>query len=80
MKLWSVVPVECVVVQYTRTGEPVVLSQRVLAVFVLMTVTAFSDQCTDYQGKLFRNYDGCLEFSGHNWSTLWPKTGSRRCG
>jgi hypothetical protein len=52
VKLRSVVPEECVVVRYIRTGEPVALSQRVLAVFVLMTVADFSDQCTDYQDKL----------------------------
>ncbi|KAF7050550.1 hypothetical protein CFC21_058905 [Triticum aestivum] len=74
-KLRSVVPEEGVVVPHIRTGEPVALSRRVLAVFVLMTVADFSDQYTDYQDKLFRNDDGRLEFAGDNWAALWPGTG-----
>lgn len=75
MKLRSVVPEEGVVVPHIRTGEPVALSRRVLAVFVLMTVADLSDQYTDYQDKLFRNDDGRLEFAGDNWTALWPGTG-----
>jgi hypothetical protein len=66
VKLRPVVPVE---------GEPVALSRRVLAVFLLMTVADFSDQYTDYQGKLFQNDDGRLEFRGDDWRALWPGTG-----
>jgi hypothetical protein len=75
VKLRSVVPEEGVVAAHIRTGEPVALSRRVLAVFVLMTVADFSDQYTDYQDNLFGNVDGRLEFSGDNWAALWPGTG-----
>jgi hypothetical protein len=66
VKLRAVVPEEGVVAPHIRTGEPVALSRRVLAVFVLMTVADFSDQYTDYQDKLFGNEDGRLEFAGDN--------------
>jgi hypothetical protein len=75
VKLRSVVPVEGVVAKYIRTGEPVALSRRVLAVFLLMTVADFSEQYTDYQDKLFQNDDGRLEFRGDDWRALWPGTG-----
>ncbi|XP_062220829.1 uncharacterized protein LOC133920159 [Phragmites australis] len=74
-KLRSLVPPEGVVVKHIRTGEPVALSRRVVAVFILMTVADFSDQYTDYQDKLFENEDGRLEFRGDNWGALWPGTG-----
>ncbi|CAM0875485.1 unnamed protein product [Alopecurus aequalis] len=75
VKLRAVVPEEGVVAPHIRTGEPVALSRRVLAVFVLMTVADFSDQYMDYQDKLFGNEDGRLEFAGDNWAALWPGTG-----
>ncbi|KAL6635413.1 hypothetical protein ACP70R_028084 [Stipagrostis hirtigluma subsp. patula] len=74
-KLRSLVPPEGVVAKHIRTGEPVKLSRRVVAVFILMTVADFSDQYTDYQDKLFGNDDGRLEFRGDNWGALWPGTG-----
>ncbi|KAG0535604.1 hypothetical protein BDA96_04G380300 [Sorghum bicolor] len=74
-KLRSVVPAEGVVVSHIRTGEPVRLSRRVVAAFLLMTVADFSDQYTDYQDDLFDNDDGRLEFRGDNWAALWPGTG-----
>ncbi|RLN07100.1 uncharacterized protein C2845_PM11G21070 [Panicum miliaceum] len=74
-KLRSLVPVEGVVARHIRTGEPVALSRRVLAAFLLMTVADFSDQYTDYQDDLFGNEDGRLEFGGDNWGALWPGTG-----
>jgi hypothetical protein len=75
VKLRSVVPEEGVIAAHIRTGDPVALSRRVLAVFVLMTVADFSDQYTDYQDNLFGNEDGRLEFAGDNWAALWPGTG-----
>ncbi|XP_066333009.1 uncharacterized protein [Miscanthus floridulus] len=74
-KLRSVVPPEGVVATHIRSGEPVPLSRRVLAAFLLMTVADFSDQYTDYQDELFGNADGRLEFRGDDWAALWPGTG-----
>ncbi|KAF0934566.1 hypothetical protein E2562_025657 [Oryza meyeriana var. granulata] len=74
-KLASVLPPEGAVARHIRTGEPVVLSRRVVAIFILMTIADFSDQYTDYQDKLFDNDDGRLEFRGDNWRALWPGTG-----
>jgi hypothetical protein len=73
VKLRSVVPVEGVVAKYIRTGEPVALSRRVLAVFLLMTVADFSEQYTDYQDKLFQNDDGRLEWPGTGKPGLWVR-------
>jgi hypothetical protein len=74
-KLRSLVPVDGMVARHIRTGEPVALSRRVVAAFLLMTVADFSDQYTDYQDELFGNEDGRLEFTGDNWAALWPGTG-----
>ncbi|KAL6911310.1 hypothetical protein ACP4OV_000115 [Aristida adscensionis] len=74
-KLRSLVPPEGVVARHIRTGEPVALSRRVVAVFILITVADFSDQYTDYQDELFGNDDGRLEFRGDHWGALWPGTG-----
>ncbi|CAL4967768.1 unnamed protein product [Urochloa decumbens] len=75
VKLRSVLPLEGMVARHIRTGEPVALSRRVVAAFLLMTVADFSDQYTDYQDELFGNEDGRLEFTGDNWGALWPGTG-----
>ncbi|CAN6252716.1 unnamed protein product [Urochloa humidicola] len=75
VKLRGVLPEEGVVARHIRTGEPVALSRRVVAAFLLMTVADFSDQYTDYQDELFGNEDGRLEFRGDNWGALWPGTG-----
>ncbi|CAN6238958.1 unnamed protein product [Urochloa humidicola] len=75
VKLRGLLPVGGVVARHIRTGEPVALSRRVVAAFLLMTVADFSDQYTDYQDELFGNEDGRLEFRGDNWGALWPGTG-----
>ncbi|GJM87433.1 hypothetical protein PR202_ga03386 [Eleusine coracana subsp. coracana] len=66
-----------VVTKHIRTGEPVKLPRRVLAIFILMTIADFSDQYTDYQDKLFDNHDGKLEFQGDNWRALFRALGER---
>ncbi|KAJ4778392.1 E3 ubiquitin-protein ligase [Rhynchospora pubera] len=74
-KLQGIIPAEGIKVEHIKTGEDVVISRRVMAVFLLMTVADFSDQYVDYQDKLFGNEDGRLEYPGDNWATLWPGTG-----
>lgn len=75
-KLRSLVPQDGVVTRHIRTGEPVALSRKTLAAFLLMTVADFSDQYTGYQDELFGNEDdGRLEFGGDNWAALWPGAG-----
>jgi hypothetical protein len=71
----DLIPAEGIKVEHIKTREDVVVSRRVMAVFLLMTVADFSDQYVDYQDKLFRNEDGRLEYPGDNWATLWPGTG-----
>ncbi|TVU27624.1 hypothetical protein EJB05_19118, partial [Eragrostis curvula] len=70
-KLRSLVPADGVVAKHIRTGEPVLLSRRVLAVFVLITIADFSDQYTDYQDKLFRTTTDASSSAA---------TTGRRCG
>ncbi|KAL9148679.1 hypothetical protein ABFS82_12G058300 [Erythranthe guttata] len=75
-KLQSICPAEGIKVKHIKTGEDVLVSRRLLAVFILMTVADFSDQLFGFQDALFGNSDGRLEFSGNNTVTsLWPGNG-----
>ncbi|KAI3796403.1 hypothetical protein L1987_39073 [Smallanthus sonchifolius] len=75
-KLREIVPAAGVKVNHIRTGEPVVIPRRVLAVFLLMTIADFGDQYYGYQDELYDNTDGRLEFTGNtNFDLLWPGNG-----
>lgn len=75
-KLESVVPAGGVVVKHIKTGEDVLVSRRLVAVFVMMTIADFSDQLFGFQDVLFENFNGRLEFSGNDVAGgLWPGDG-----
>ncbi|KAH7840260.1 hypothetical protein Vadar_014808 [Vaccinium darrowii] len=75
-KLESVVPADGVVVKHIKTGEDVLVSRRLVAVFVMMTIADFSDQLFGFQDVLFENFNGRLEFSGNDVAGgLWPGDG-----
>ncbi|GFZ15796.1 hypothetical protein Acr_25g0002050 [Actinidia rufa] len=75
-KLQSIVPADGVKVKHIKTGEDVLVSRRVIAVFLLMTMADFSDQIFGFQDVLFENLNGRLEYSGNNFaSALWPGDG-----
>ncbi|KAG2300567.1 hypothetical protein Bca52824_037039 [Brassica carinata] len=64
-----------VVVKHIKAGEEIVVSRRVVDVFLLMTMADFSDQLFGFQDELFCNEDGRLEFRGNNVKALWPGVG-----
>lgn len=75
-KLVSILPVDGVIVKHIKTGEDVLVSRRLVAVFLLMTMADFSDQLFNFQDLLFENSNGRLEFTGNNsQTTLWPGDG-----
>ncbi|KAI3498059.1 hypothetical protein L1887_33779 [Cichorium endivia] len=75
-KLQTIVPSTGVKVKHIRTGEPVVIPRRAVAVFLLMTIADFGDQYYGYQDALYDNTDGRLEFIGNsNFDILWPGNG-----
>ncbi|KAG2317550.1 hypothetical protein Bca4012_068448 [Brassica carinata] len=74
-KVNSLVPENGVVVKHIKTGEEIVVSRRVVGVFLLMTMADFSDQLFGFQDELFCNDDGRLEFRGNNVTALWPGNG-----
>ncbi|GFZ21312.1 hypothetical protein Acr_29g0004740 [Actinidia rufa] len=75
-KLQSIVPADGVKVKHIKTGEDVLVSRRVIAVFLLITMADFSDQIFGFQDVLFENSNGRLEYSGNNFaSALWPGDG-----
>lgn len=75
-KLREVIPATGIEVKHIRTGEPVVIPRRVIAVFLLMTMADFVDQFYGYQDGLYDNTDGRLEFAGNtNFDVLWPGNG-----
>lgn len=74
-KLQSVLPDKGVTVKHIKTGEDVLVSRRLVAVFLMMTMADFSDQLFGFQDVLFENSNGRLEFSGNNYFGLWPGDG-----
>lgn len=74
-KVNELVPEDGVVVKHIKTGEEIVVSRRVVGVFLLMTMADFSDQLFGFQDELFCNDDGRLEFRGNNVAALWPGSG-----
>ncbi|KAK8970317.1 hypothetical protein KSP40_PGU003115 [Platanthera guangdongensis] len=75
-KINSIIPPEGISVKHIRTGEDTLVSRRVIAAFLLMTMADFSDQLFGFQDRLFENDDGRLEFTGSNVSgALWPGDG-----
>ncbi|KAJ7942600.1 Tetratricopeptide-like helical domain containing protein [Quillaja saponaria] len=74
-KLQAILPADGIKVKHIKTGEDVIVSRRVVATFVLMTMADFSDQLFGFQDNLFDNFNGKLEFSGNNYAALWPGDG-----
>lgn len=74
-KLNSLLPANGITVKHIKTGEDVLVSRRIVAIFVLMTMADFSDQLFSFQDVLFENLDGRLEFTANNFATLWPGDG-----
>ncbi|WCJ38970.1 hypothetical protein M5689_019997 [Euphorbia peplus] len=74
-KVNSLLPARGLTVKHIKSGEDVLLSRRIAATFVLMTMADFSDQLFGFQDKLFENSDGRLEFTGNNYVALWPGNG-----
>ncbi|KAL0446737.1 UNVERIFIED_CONTAM: hypothetical protein Slati_1801600 [Sesamum latifolium] len=76
VKLQSICPAEGIKVKHIKTGEDVLVSRRLVAVFLLMTMADFSDQLFSFQDALFENSNGRLEFSGNaTLTSLWPGDG-----
>ncbi|GAB2233574.1 hypothetical protein Droror1_Dr00002800 [Drosera rotundifolia] len=75
VKIREILPEEGIVVDHIKTGEKVPVSRRVMAVFLMMTMADFSDQLFGFQDQLFNNDDGRLEFTGNNFTALWPGNG-----
>ncbi|TYH33585.1 hypothetical protein ES332_D13G069500v1 [Gossypium tomentosum] len=74
-KIRGLVPENGHTVKHIKTGEDVLVSRRVLAIFLMMTMADFSDQLYGFQDVLFENFDGRLEFVGNNNVALWPGNG-----
>ncbi|XP_050232533.1 uncharacterized protein LOC126681152 [Mercurialis annua] len=75
-KLNSLLPAEGITVKHIKTGEDFIVTRRMAAVFLMMTIADFSDQFFSYQDVMFENYDGRLEFKGSNFENcLWPGDG-----
>ncbi|KAI3419952.1 uncharacterized protein J3R85_012884 [Psidium guajava] len=74
-KVQSLLPAEGIKVKHRKTGEDVLVSRRVVAVFLMMAMADFSDQFFGFQDTLFENSDGRLEFTGNNVWALWPGDG-----
>ncbi|GLT63102.1 hypothetical protein SLA2020_356870 [Shorea laevis] len=76
-KLNTLIPANGITMKHIKTGEDVVVSRRILATFLMMTIADFSDQLFGFQDQLFDNYDGRLDFSENSYTALWPGDGKR---
>ncbi|KAI3948681.1 hypothetical protein MKW98_027747 [Papaver atlanticum] len=74
-KLNSILPCDGISVKHIKSGDEFMVSRRVIATFVLMTMADFSDQLFGFQDILFDNENGRLEFTGNNFTSLWPGNG-----
>ncbi|XVF44608.1 hypothetical protein PTKIN_Ptkin02bG0138000 [Pterospermum kingtungense] len=74
-KLRVLLPENGIVVKNIKTGEDVLVTRRVMAVFLLMSMADYSDQFFGYQDLLFDNFDGRFRFVGNNYAALWPGDG-----
>ncbi|KAM6566609.1 hypothetical protein CsatA_025737 [Cannabis sativa] len=75
-KIRGIVPAPGVVVKHIKTGEDVLVSRRLVAIFLLTTMADFSDQLFSFQDCLFENFDGKLAFKGNDVPAgLWPGDG-----
>lgn len=74
-KIQKILPAEGVAVKHIRTGEDVQVPRRLVAIFLFMTMADFIDQLFSFQDNLFDNSNGKLEWSGNNWTALWPGDG-----
>lgn len=75
-KLQSICPAEGINVKHIKTDEDLLISRRIVATFLFMTIADFSDQLFSFQDSLFDNHDGRLDFSGNSTLTsLWPGDG-----
>ena len=54
----SLVPPGGITVKHIKTGEDVLVSRRVVAIFVMMTMADFSDQFFGFQDTLSENSNG----------------------
>ncbi|KAE8698504.1 putative leucine-rich repeat receptor-like protein kinase [Hibiscus syriacus] len=64
-----------IVVENIKSGEDVLITRKVMGVFLLMSMADYSDQFFGYQDLLFDNFDGKFKFLGDNYATLWPGDG-----
>ncbi|KAL4302381.1 hypothetical protein GQ457_10G019120 [Hibiscus cannabinus] len=74
-KLRALLPENGIVVKNIKSGEDVLVTRKVMAVFLLMSMADYSDQFFGYQDLLFDNFDGKFKFLGDNYATLWPGDG-----
>lgn len=74
-KLQSLLPADGIMVKHIKTGEGVLVSRRVVATFLMMTMADFSDQIFGWQDVLFENSNAMLQYSGNNFTALWPGDG-----
>lgn len=74
-KIQSLLPADGIIVKHIKTGENLIVSRRVVATFLMMTMADFSDQLFGWQDVLFENSNALLEYSGNNYSALWPGDG-----
>ncbi|KAK8668873.1 hypothetical protein V6N13_106319 [Hibiscus sabdariffa] len=70
-KLRALLPENGIVVKNIKSGEDVLVTRKVMVVFLLMSMADYSDQFFGYQDLLFDNFDGKLKFLGDKYATLW---------
>lgn len=74
-KIQSLIPASGVIGNHYKTGEQILVSRRMIGVFLLMTLADISEQYFVFQDVLYNNANGRLELTGDWYDTLYPGNG-----
>ncbi|KAK5770783.1 hypothetical protein PVK06_046937 [Gossypium arboreum] len=74
-KLEALLPENGIVIKIIKSGEDVLVARRVMCVFLLMSMSDYSEQFFGYHDQLFDNFDGKFRFLGDNYDALLPGDG-----
>ncbi|KAJ0668272.1 putative tetratricopeptide-like helical domain superfamily [Helianthus annuus] len=74
-KMQSLVPAGGLIGRHHTTGEEILVSRRMIGVFLLMTIADISEQYFGFQDVLYENTNGRLELDGDRFDALYPGNG-----
>ncbi|XP_071688781.1 uncharacterized protein [Rutidosis leptorrhynchoides] len=74
-KVNLLIPKNGVIGKHYVTGEEILVSRRMIGVFLFMTLADISEQYFGFQDVLYENWNGRLELTESRYETLYPGNG-----